>query len=819
MKLKILTLAMLTAYPFAALSKDMIVAQAQTIAKNDNMLIANNQMLAAARLAALNTAYMENLALTGNINLQASGFSRLLSFHKKEITLRVIGESKTLKINAQVSLNGVIIKPSKQLTRYFEEIGISKSKVKLIEQSLEAGITSAPCEGNRSSCVVASPDLSFVNDYYNNTLRIFIPLDFYSKVTKTKEYLKPNSRNLLASRWNVNLSKYDDLSYFVNNTSRLGFGTGFFNTQFYASEYSYSFSDAYYRWYNTTTAQMLGVSGYTGDLNTAASLSSLSSNTFIGYAVGNSRDLEINKRSDQFAYFLAPSDGLLVVKRDNKIILQRNVQAGRGQISYNELPSGVYNITIEVLKDKKSIYSIQQLVMNSPEDGYLSNSWFFRAGYLAEQAILNENNSYKAMIEFGVNSPLFDQMNFFANGIFTPDTSAGRVGIGYQGNDWRTQLSFNGNLETNYYEFEVSSGNFNLTAKKYYSSLDKDAENIFLYKRLDTKNGWDANAGYNVTLFDKYMFSSNFYYNESVTPDYSYRNYGLNNSLSYSFANGISLTLQQQLSADENQWGLSVSVPLGTSYYFSGSFMGDSAYSTLSYNKSINDQLSTSASVNYNKSGSSQSTTQNVSLNYNNDHFSTYGQLSYNDGKLNYSADLSTNFMATAQDYTFTNNSYSDSLLIINSSEQLAKNKANNIIITDVETDSRHSKQIKDQLFVPLSGFTRQQIGLRLVENNYYVKNFDEVNGSHHDLIPGKAKVINVNARDASQLFVIAPAKADDLVCEGSGCVKSSSLSSTIRKFIVKPYIPFEIKLDDKVCYSGKLKREVTEPVTCGEKQ
>lgn len=821
MKLKILTLAILSAYQPIVFSKDMVVANNNVIAKND-MVIANNERIASARLAALNTAYIEDLALIGNTNGADSAFSKALSFHKKEITIHVIGEDKTLQVTAQVSLNSVIIPTSAKLSRYFSDLGLSKEKTLKIERQLEAGITSTPCEGSRSDCIITTQKLAFVNDYYNNTLRIFIPLDYYSQLSKEKEYLKPTSQNLLTSRWNANISEYDDFSYFVNNTSRLGLGDGFVSTQFYSSKNDSLLNDAYYRWYNTDISQSVGLSSYTGDLNTAASLSILGSTSFIGYTVGNSYKLELKKQSDQFLYFLAPSDGLLIIKREGNVILQRNVSAGRGKISYNELPSGTYNISVEVQKDKHSIYNNKLLIVNTPDDGYLSNSWFFRTGYLADNGLFAENNKYKSMIEFGINSPFLNYFNLFANGVFTPDTSVGRIGIGYQGDSWRTQTSFNGNVDSYYYEVEASSGNLNLNFKKYYSSLtEKENSKIFIYDQLDSKNGWEANAGYNFTIFDKYIFSSNFYYNEAKSDEYSYKNYGLNSTLSYSFTNGISVSLQQQLTNSENNWGISLNIPFASHYYYSGSIIGDSMYSSLSYNNSLSDNLSFGSSVSYNKYNGHETNSGNVSLSFNNSHMTSYGQLSYSNNKMSYSADFNTNLMATIKDnildYTFTKDLYSDSLMVINSSKQLTENKANNIKITNVENNYSQTIPFKEQLFVPLSGYQRQKVNLNLVENNYYVNNFDSINGSSYDFIPGKVKILNINARNASQLFVVAPNRADELECYGSGCVKSNAVTSGIKKFIVKPDMPFKILINKKTCYTGSLKEKTTKSVVCKE--
>ncbi|EGU29144.1 hypothetical protein VII00023_22034, partial [Vibrio ichthyoenteri ATCC 700023] len=212
----------------------MMVAKAYS---QDEILVARENTQILASLAAIDKRY-SNIALVANANQNYVGFFEL---DDKEIALSVVGASEApIRLAGKLSFFKAQIEKSEaeKLQRYLEVVGVKESEIVGLVNELTRGVNgSRECKGKKSDCLIFSPEFTTVVDFYNSSLRLFIPSEQFA-TTEQKIVLESVDESLLVSSWYGSFSYTADFSYFLRSENTYGLGDGYLRYDFSASDYS-----------------------------------------------------------------------------------------------------------------------------------------------------------------------------------------------------------------------------------------------------------------------------------------------------------------------------------------------------------------------------------------------------------------------------------------------------------------------------------------------------------------------------------------------------------------------------------------------------
>ena len=311
-------------------------------------------------------------------------FKEFFLFEDKIVKLLISGDAESETVLLRTNYNTV------KLPEY--ELDESKTKIKkflkrnnlndlVIEHFLDdlsRGVESDPlCKGSLAECIVFPDFYSVVYDYDHSYLRFFVNGQFLDKnVNIDLEYADAknkygtviNSIDLYANAYNSNSSNYT-----FNNNTLIGLPLGYITSdlsvtnninadKFNINELSYDLEYENYRFYG-------GKFRYTPMFNTTDFLNTNTRYEQISANFGSSQNLlKGDKRSLERIFYYSPAKGELLIYRNGNIIRQKNIDEGQGSIGYDELPSGRYEITLDVVVSGNVISSETVQVYNSARD-------------------------------------------------------------------------------------------------------------------------------------------------------------------------------------------------------------------------------------------------------------------------------------------------------------------------------------------------------------------------------------------------------------------------------------------------------------------
>lgn len=237
---------------------------------------------------------------------------------------------------------------------------------------LQIGKGSTPdCKGDKQRCQVQVADgFSVVVDAPAKRVRVMLAPELYRKDTGQPEYHAVyNSHPALINKVSLYRSHFDgQLSSTFNDKMVLGLPYGHIRTELqgFASEEerSLNVNDLAYNLDLAGLRVMAGRSRYFNTQNTT-SLLNISSQQKEGVYLMSSRNLMRGHSSNyQRTYFYMPQAGAIEAYRDGQLLLSRPVDAGQQYISYDQLPPGVYQLTLK-LKSGDNVLSEQIVSINN----------------------------------------------------------------------------------------------------------------------------------------------------------------------------------------------------------------------------------------------------------------------------------------------------------------------------------------------------------------------------------------------------------------------------------------------------------------------
>ncbi|MGD1448228.1 TcfC E-set like domain-containing protein [Vibrio harveyi] len=786
----------------------LFVKLAKSQGIENEMLLVSNETDALASIASEDGRYSK-LSLIRSSDKSYFGFFDLI---EKNVEVTVVGSSGTsVNLKGRLSFFKAQIDETEidALERFLITNGVNEEGVEEISGLLVRGVNaSRECKGKKSDCLVFSPEFVVVVDYYNDSLRLFVP-DKWFKTNEQKIILEPVVDNLLVSNWYGSMSYTDEASYFVRSENIYGFGKGYIKYDFNTSDYATDIGQFNYNYDAREYSFTAGVISNTQRLG-AAGQNSLLNDRFLGIELSNQKLLEVNNYDARNIEFFSPSDGVLLVYRANgELIYQSNIQSGKNSVPYSFLPYGNYVVTYEVKKEDSLVFRGESFVSNSDAFDVSEYSTYTRVG-VKKTSVVDEQNKYDVIIDTGLSVPLFQQHSLTGSVSLIEDESF--IGFGYNANidDYRVSFKYSLGEHSSRLNADLYSQLFNFTIAN--TDIRND-EHSYLGDEDSLLISLGAAQSYNF-----FSIGANVSYNK--LGDYEYLSYNVNNS--YSFKNGISIYALYSGGDFQNMFSIGVSLPISSQTNYGMTYtvnQGDFELNNqISSNYRVNDQLTLNGGVSHRyEQEQDNSIDAYINGNYRNDAMTgTLGVRSQRTGVLTYNGSFSTTAYATANDLYF-----KDARVNSSSAIEVRSFDENNPLNGKIELYNKVSgrkdiEMISNNVLLETPSYSQVIVDYEFDNDEFALSNISLERRTSVDLLPGKIQYIRVNQQPIGNVLVVSDrANTSDISCSGQACVDERGVNSKVVKFRVKPDQEFVIMRDNQICFEGAVEHGETKIGIC----
>lgn len=385
-------------------------------------------------------------------------FSDFFEMQKKDVYVRLAGDALGLKVTAQASYDRFILPASNvpSLERYIIDKGMSDRAITSIVNALTEGVfANRECKVSLVDCKpsVAQEEIKYVFDYENENLVIYVGSGLLTSAKNENVSYHPSRRASNAFINQARLYSYADQDanggLTASNLTTVGLPYGHlqFNTQAQSASGDFNVFKGVY---DLEVDGFRAVAGYSErdrvSFNSSDFLNDDAEYTSYSLQIGSSRNLvRGGKDSIQSIYLFAPQAGQLEVYQGERLLLTRIVSEGRHDVSYSELPPGVYNVRIVlraggqvVLDEPRQVVNSQQFSLPTGDMDYVLTAGRFED--VPEQNSLSWLNSPDSFSRNYAQSRLswrpFE--NFLVAGGVTSnqDDIYSQVGANYAWSDW-----------------------------------------------------------------------------------------------------------------------------------------------------------------------------------------------------------------------------------------------------------------------------------------------------------------------------------------------------------------------------------------------
>ncbi|QWZ78086.1 TcfC E-set like domain-containing protein [Aeromonas sp. FDAARGOS 1419] len=747
-----------------------------------------------------------------------SEFSELFEYKERAVSIKDINGAGTTSVVLSVNYDSVRLPKNQevaveQLQRYFKRNNVSRAMSESILTSLEKGVKNTEkCYGYIRECVVMPSDYAFYYDYDNALLTLFVNGTKLDKPSTNVEYANAlNDHGAFVNHVDIYSSAFhDSTSYAINNKSILGLPYGHLTSDFTASD---SRNRLYELSYDLSFASDKRI--YLGQFDNGVAFNStdmVSPTRFIKQTslnFGSTNNLVINDGQNyERLFFFSPAPGELRIVRDGRIIKQLQISEGQGTISYSELPSGRYDIELEVVvagnvisSEKKTIYNN---IANVPKVG--NGDYVLSIGQFNESRDLFSAQFYE-LNEITPLSPSevsrFDDVAFFsslysyriADSWFAAAGALGADsdGMAVVGSTW--YLPFKSALNSSVSIYQPGSLAFDARLAVNYFSVQ--------YEKLQHKDNDDTLAAYLMGGFDYEKISGNIFYrfDNGLNSYYTYSSgeyyipesgklYTKYNLSTIGLGYTLPLNARLDLTLDYDHVGKSYAtfmnfqIPFGSSweakFSTNDSSVGGRQYRSSLLKNELFDRSNTNSSLEVSStySGARQHVmnemygTASVNENAYRGNTSVYAN---DDGNYGISGSLSSSQLVSSNGVTFTSQR-SDAYTIIDAGIQEK-------IISDNDpygfVTLRKNEKLENKVFIydknqsmPISAYDSYDINIDTESVSLYNSGDQGFNGFTY---PGSVVVIKPSLKPVvtfvSSFSDVFDDPIDEVLCKGFGCI------------------------------------------------
>ncbi|QLK43877.1 hypothetical protein DR996_00465 [Vibrio owensii] len=319
--------------------------------------------------------------------------------HEDVIQLTIVGAKEYVAIPSLVTydsfrLNSNDDQIQANVRKYLEREAIKNAEIDKILASLNIGVEANPdCDKALDQCVPADKPgaAEYVFDFDNKVLKIFVSSDMLEKQVSSKKYHDNRNDNqavILSTNMSGYVGESSNGSVTVSNDLVAGLTYGHITaeTQYSTSDSEFDLYEANYHLEKNNVKGVVGYQKYrNASLNSADFLSNGMDLSGYSLTVGSSDNLVVGKNSAlRTLNFFSTTSGRLEIKQNERVLVSRNIEAGQQSIGYDELPSGIYNVTITVTQGENESVSEVRQVVNTSQFDLAVKDWDYQAqvGYL-----------------------------------------------------------------------------------------------------------------------------------------------------------------------------------------------------------------------------------------------------------------------------------------------------------------------------------------------------------------------------------------------------------------------------------------------------
>ncbi|RYU68412.1 hypothetical protein ERW51_08570 [Aliivibrio finisterrensis] len=319
------------------------------------------------------------------------GFEELFEVKESMVIIRNIDGSFTRPIPFLTSFNIIKLDPNNKyavarVSEYLDKNAVASDYSQQIIEQLIIGIKdNAQCLGKLDECVLYPEEFDIVHNYNDQELYLFVSPEILllEKGRINQGYHSSKSEhNGIINSFDLYINDYYEQNSIIswNNETILGLPHGYFKSDFNINN-SESGSELY------EAAYHLDIDAYTVKVGRFEFDPEMNSTDFLNntarlgqnsITIGTSEKLLVGgQNSDKVLSFYVPTSGSVQVYRDERLIYQNNVSEGKNSISYNELPSGRYEVVLEVSSGGQIINTQTYQVYNSKNDSLVAGGFDF----------------------------------------------------------------------------------------------------------------------------------------------------------------------------------------------------------------------------------------------------------------------------------------------------------------------------------------------------------------------------------------------------------------------------------------------------------
>ncbi|MGR5264312.1 CS1-pili formation C-terminal domain-containing protein [Photobacterium damselae] len=788
------------------------------------------------------------LILSNNAYSIPHGFEDLYEEQNGKIKL-IINDDYIIELNANYSSESVTIDNSeiKLLETNLEDTYLNDKAKKKIISDLTTGVQSSlECKGKRDVCIPEdNNNISYIIIKNQKIVRILTPSSYLDSKRKKKKYISiTNENKALISEHDLSFDMYDDSSsnYYYRNTSFLGLGPGYISGDFDLSEKTndddLELNELAYNFLSESTRVRFG---YTSDFveqdwNATGLLDTNASKNIFGLTIGSTKQLEFqNKKTSQRIFFNSPSNGRLSVYRNEKPILEKNIVAGQNYLRMNELPQGIYDITIEVKNGGKIVFKENRTVFNKSkynlnkgdldytvtvgnyekkdiynnldygndddieyEDRAMING---KIAYKindsiiigSEIGILESDSFYKAALDYQITNDLdiSSVVNLFSNNskYYQIDAIYKSFSIQFSNYDDHHPISEEPKIDNYFYgigdnkQLSVSYSKNILLGDAYISYINQENNKGSYYNKLDIYN-----IGYSLPIFhDSYL------------------------SINYS-------NIDSKSNYDNNDdWSvdLSLEIPIGNfdSVRYTGNFDDNGESNRIAYNHyvELNNNISGNieAGVKYDHHEyDSENVVSDASLSLNQNssytNSSLYGYADSN-GYASLSMNLNTNTIITTDNLYVTSNN-SDSYLALENDSYKDPNMDDSFSsVANIKKNNELSKRVhidNNIEIIPVDNYKEYQVSIDTDASDFYNQGEDFVKST---TAPGTVIGMDLRLYNVDSYISIfndlSGSPVSNIKCIGEGCYGIQEIHNGVYKIRVAKGQPFKLVTNNERCF------------------
>ena len=356
--------------------------------------------------------YYPTMSWSNNYPLEFADF-----FEERLETIEVViaGETRSQSIDGLVSYDAFRLNNNERniamFTAYLKSQRLTDVAINKMVAQLIAGVSANPgCEGELSVCIPQdNPETAeFVFDFDAQRLKVFVGSDMLARQSGDAEYYSSARTSNALVNWSdfyfyVDGEGNDNLNW--SNNATLGLPLGFLSveTQYQHSEREIALYQALY---DVEMDEYRAIVGYQGlqaaTFNSTDFLNYGANYSGLGLSVGRSQNLlKGQKQAQKRIYFFAPQSAQLEVYQGERLLLNKVVSQGQQSIGYDQLPSGVYSLTIVLKQGEQEILREQRQIVNTAQFALPVSEWDYRVDAGVLDDLTNSDVSSAEQISTG----------------------------------------------------------------------------------------------------------------------------------------------------------------------------------------------------------------------------------------------------------------------------------------------------------------------------------------------------------------------------------------------------------------------------------